>query len=84
MSPGLAVSGALWYQQGMADTTYEVFQEGPNYKVRITRLGSFDQEADGFVSREDAEAWIAQDQRIALLDKQRGPTTSAHLKVVRE
>jgi hypothetical protein len=32
----------------MSDTTYEILQDGQTYKVRITRLGNFVQEADGF------------------------------------
>jgi hypothetical protein len=43
----------------MGDAAYEVFQDGPAYKVQITRLGNFVQEAEGFSSREDAESWIA-------------------------
>ncbi len=68
----------------MTDTTYEIFQDGENYKVRITRLGNFVQEADGFASREVAAAWVAQDQRIAIIDEQKEPITSAHLRVVKE
>jgi hypothetical protein len=68
----------------MADTTYEIFQDGPTYKVRITRLGNFVQEAEGFASRVEAAAWVAQDQRIAIIDEQKEPATSAHLRVVKE
>jgi hypothetical protein len=38
----------------MSDTTYEVLQYGQAYKVRITRLGDFIQEAEGFSTRADA------------------------------
>ena len=38
----------------MSDTTYQIFQDGQTYKVRITRLGEFAQEADGFSSHADA------------------------------
>jgi hypothetical protein len=38
----------------MSDTTYQILQDGQTYKVRITRLGEFAQEADGFSSYADA------------------------------
>jgi hypothetical protein len=66
----------------MTDTTYQIFQDGDAYKVRITRLGTFIQEASGFSSRADAESWIAQDQRIATIDEQQEPAASAHLRIV--
>ena len=55
----------------MADTSYQIFRDGGAYKVRITRLGTFIQEAEGFSSRADAESWIAQHQRIAIIDEQK-------------
>jgi hypothetical protein len=64
----------------MSDTTYEIFQDGQTYKVRITRLGNFVQEADGFSSQQDAESWVAQNRRIAVIDEQKEPKTSAHLR----
>ena len=66
----------------MSDTTYQIFQEGQTYRVRITRLGNFVQEADGFSSHQDAESWVAQNRRIAVIDEQKEPKTSAHLRVV--
>ena len=67
----------------MSDTTYQIFQDGQQaYKVRITRLGNFVQEADGFSSYEDAASWIAQDRRLAIIEEQKEPMTSAHLRVV--
>jgi hypothetical protein len=66
----------------MSDTTYEIFQDGKTYKVRITRLGIFIQEADGFASRDDAAGWVAQHRRIAVIDERKEPITSAHLSVV--
>ena len=66
----------------MNDTTYEIFQDGQAYKVRITRLGNFIQEADGFSSRSDAASWIAQAKRLATISEQKEPMTSAHLKVI--
>lgn len=66
----------------MSDTTYEIFQNGQSYKVRITRLGNFIQEADGFASQDDAARWVAQHRRIAVIDEQKEPITSAHLRVV--
>jgi hypothetical protein len=66
----------------MSDTTYQVFQNGKSYKVRITRLGNFIQEADGFASQDDAARWVAQHRRIAVIDEQKEPITSAHLRVV--
>ena len=67
----------------MSDTTYEVLQDGKAYKVRITRLGSFVQEADGFASPEEAEQWITRDQRIAVMDERKQPATSAGLRVIK-
>jgi hypothetical protein len=66
----------------MSDTTYQIFQDGQTYKVRITRLGNFVQEADGFSSYLDAASWVAQDRRIAAIEEQKEPMTSAHLRVV--
>ena len=66
----------------MADTSYQIFRDGGAYKVRITRLGTFIQEASGFSSRADAGSWIAQDQRIATIDEQKEPAASAHLRIV--
>src|SRR3954447_4554444 len=51
-------------QRGGSDTTYYVFEDTGTYKVRITRLGDFVQEADGFTSRADADSWIAQAKRL--------------------
>jgi hypothetical protein len=59
-----------------------IFQDGQAYKVRITRLGNFVQEADGFSSYLDAESWVAQDRRIAVIEEQKEPRPSAHLRVV--
>jgi hypothetical protein len=66
----------------MSDTTYQIFQDGDAYKVRITRLGSFIQEADGFSSRADAASWIAQAQCIAVRDEKQEPIDPPHLRVV--
>jgi hypothetical protein len=66
----------------MSDTTYEILQDRQTYKVRITRLGNFVQEADGFSSHQDAESWVAQDRRIAVIEEQKEPKTSARLRVV--
>ena len=44
----------------MSDTIYEIFEDAQAYRVRISRLGEFVQQAEGFSSRADAEAWIAQ------------------------
>jgi hypothetical protein len=66
----------------MTDTKYEIFQNGDSYKVRITRLGNFIQDAEGFASQADAESWIAQDRRIGVIDEQKEPAISAHLRVV--
>jgi hypothetical protein len=66
----------------MGDTTYQIFQEGENYKVQIKRLGDFAYEADGFSSLADAESWITQHKRIAVIDEQKEPKASAHLRVV--
>ncbi len=66
----------------MSDRTYQIFQDGQAYKVRITRLGNFVQEADGFSSYLDAASWVAQDRRIAAREEQKEPMPSAHLRVV--
>jgi hypothetical protein len=66
----------------MSDTMYQIFQDGQTYKVRITRLGNFVQEADGFSSHLDAASWVAQDRRIAAIEEQKEPMTSARLRVV--
>lgn len=67
-----------------SDTTYQVYEDAGVYKVRIARLGSFAQEADGFTSRADAESWIAQAKRLgAVRAGQQKPIDSPHLKVVK-
>jgi hypothetical protein len=66
----------------MSDTTYQIFQDGDAYKVRITRLGNFIQEADGFASHADAASWIAQAQRIAVIDEKQKPIDPPHLRAV--
>jgi hypothetical protein len=66
----------------MGGTSYQIIRDGDAWKVRITRLGNFIQEADGFASYADAESWIAQDRRIAVIDEQKEPTTSARLREV--
>jgi hypothetical protein len=68
----------------MGDARYQVFQDGETYKVRITCLGRFAQEADGFSSRADAESWIAQAERLdAIRGEQQPPVISPHLREVR-
>ena len=67
-----------------SDTTYHVFEDAGVLKVRILRLGSFVQEADGFTSRADAESWIAQAKRLgAIRSGQQTPIELPHLKVVK-
>lgn len=66
----------------MTDTAYQIFKNGDAYKVRITRLGNFVQEADGFVSLADAESWVAEDRRIAIMDERKEPGDSAHFRAV--
>jgi hypothetical protein len=66
----------------VTDTAYQIFKNGDAYQVRITRLGNFVQEADGFVSLTDAESWVAEDQRIAIMDERKEPGDSAHLRIV--
>jgi hypothetical protein len=66
----------------MSDTTYQIFQDGQTYKVRITRLGSFAKDAGDFSSFDDAASWVAQDRRLAVIEEQKEPMTSAHLRVV--
>lgn len=67
----------------MTDTKYQIFRDGNSYKVRKTRLGNFNQEADGFSSYADAKSWIAQDRRIATMNEQQGPIASpVHLRAL--
>ena len=67
----------------MSDTTYAIFQDGQTYKVRITRLGEFAQEADGFSSYADAAAWVAQAPRLgSVRAEQQNPISSPHMRVV--
>jgi uncharacterized protein YegP (UPF0339 family) len=67
----------------MTDTRYQITHDNEGaYRVRITRLGEFVREAEGFASREDAAAWVAQDQHLAVIDEQKEPIASAHLRVV--
>jgi len=67
----------------MSDTIYGIFEDAQAYRVRISRLGEFVQQAEGFSSRADAEAWIAQAQRLGVIraDQQK-PIRSPHLRVV--
>jgi hypothetical protein len=65
-----------------SDTTYQIFQDGQTYKVRITRLGTFIQEADGFSSFADAASWVAQAKRIASRDERQQPLAPPHLRVI--
>jgi hypothetical protein len=56
----------------MSETTYHIFQVGQAYKVRITRLGNFIQEADGFSSYLDAASWVAQAERLGAVQRGAG------------
>ena len=68
----------------MGDATYQVFRDGQAYKVRITRLGNFVEEADGFSSLKDAKSWIAQAGRLdAVRAGQQPPIISPHLREVK-
>jgi hypothetical protein len=67
----------------MSDATYQIFQDGQAYKVRITRLGSFAQEADGFASHADAASWVAQAERLgAVRAGQQKPISSPYHRLV--
>jgi hypothetical protein len=67
----------------MNDTIRQIFQDGDAYKVRITRLGEFMQEADGFLSYADAASWIAQAQRLgSVRADQQEPISSPHMRMV--
>jgi hypothetical protein len=66
----------------MSDTTYQIFQDGQTYKVRITRLGNFIQEASSFSSHADAASWVEQDKRLATINEKKEPKASAHLRAV--
>jgi hypothetical protein len=67
----------------MNDTVHQIFQDGDVYKVRITRLGEFAQEAEGFSSYVDAASWIAQAQRLgSVRSDQQKPISSPYMRVV--
>jgi hypothetical protein len=67
----------------MNDTIHEIFQDGDAYKVRITRLGEFIQEAAGFSSYADAASWIAQAERLgSVRAAQQKPISSPYMRVV--
>jgi hypothetical protein len=67
----------------MNDTIHQIFQDGDAYKVRITRLGEFIQEADGFSSYADAASWIAQAKRLgSVRAAQQKPISSPYMRVV--
>jgi hypothetical protein len=67
----------------MSETTYQIFQDGHTYKVRIARVGAFIQEADGFSSYLDAASWVAQAERLgAVRAEQQKPISSPYLRVV--
>jgi hypothetical protein len=67
----------------VADTKYQIFQDVQGYKVRITRLGDFIQEADGFSSHDDAASWVAQAERLgAVRAGQQQRIFSPHMRVV--
>ena len=67
----------------MNDTKHQIFQDGDLYKVRITRLGEFPQEADGFSSSADAASWVAQAQRLGSVRAERQkPITSPYMRLV--
>jgi hypothetical protein len=65
-----------------SDATYQIFQDRQTYKVRITRLGNFIQEADGFSSFADAASWVAQAKRLAGRDEGLEPLAPPHLRLV--
>jgi hypothetical protein len=67
----------------MNDTIHQIFRDGDAYKVRITRLGEFSQEAKGFSSSADAASWIAQAQRLgSIRAEQQKPISSPYMRVV--
>jgi len=67
----------------MNDTTHHIFLDGDAYKVLITRLGEFAQEAEGFSSYADAASWVAQAQRLgSVRAEQQKPISSPHMRVV--
>jgi hypothetical protein len=65
------------------DTLYQIFQDGEAYKVRITRLGDFIQEADGFLSLVDAASWVSQAERFgAIRAARQEPRIRPHFRVI--
>jgi hypothetical protein len=68
--------------EASSDTTYQIFQDRQTYKGRITRLGNFAPEADGFSSFADAVSWVAQAKRLAGRDEGQEPLAPPHLRAV--
>jgi hypothetical protein len=67
----------------MSDTNYQIFEDGPSYKVRITRLGALVQEAGVFSTHSDAASWVAQARRFgAIRAGQQKPTMTPYLRAV--
>ncbi len=49
----------------MADPNYSVIRrEDDSFAVEVTRIGALPQLAVGFATEAEANAWIAQDQRL--------------------
>jgi hypothetical protein len=66
----------------MSDTSYQIFHDRHAYKVRITCLGHFIQEAEGLSSHADATSWVAQAVRLAVIKGQREPIAPPYLRVI--
>jgi hypothetical protein len=47
----------------VSDTTYDIFQDDQAYRVRISRLGEFVQEAGGLLVQDGCRGGIAQAHR---------------------
>jgi hypothetical protein len=70
----------------MNDTSYEVYQDGQGYRLRIGRLGHFIQEAEGFLSKADeagARQWCASAPTDPLEQVQGSPDRNRSVPVLR-
>jgi hypothetical protein len=68
--------------QPTEEISYRITGMDGDYKVEVNRPGEMIHVADGFKSRAEAEAWIAEDKRIAGIDARQTPIEPPHLREV--
>ncbi len=66
----------------MTEATYRIIAAGPDCKVEINRPGEVTAIAEGFGSEADAQSWIAEDKRIAAINRWEKPIPPPHLREV--